>query len=438
MLKKRSRILISMVTTLFLLFFFLEDAGAKEKNNRDTTYSTVTEVYDWGASISKVIIDLGTPVPKNSITQDTFKVSVKRNDSRKPNPFLEEGYRKVVKAYAGDQHGRPAVRGKFAVLELEVGPQLSIGSPLNYYGGSNDWIETDYTITQAKEIKANPGKKGTITGITAKKSNGDKKLLIEDFSTGFFQHGGKSLTYASFSPVKDSKRNPLIVWLHGGGEGGTDPTIPLAANKAVNFITKDIQSHFNGAHVLVPQTPTRWMDGLTGNADGTSKYTEALMELIQSHVKNNPDIDPSRIYIGGASNGGYMTMLMIRDYPNTFAAAFPVCQGLDNRYVSDEDIRRIANTPIWQIHALNDLTLRPQNNSIPAHNRLLAAGAKNAVLTLFDDVRDTTGTYTRADGTPYQYDGHWSWIYVYNNEVKTTINGKTVSLMEWLAAQSRK
>jgi hypothetical protein len=41
-----------------------------------------------------------------------------------------------------------------------------------------------------------------------------------------------------------------------------------------------------------------------------------------------------------------------------------------------------------------------------------------------------------ADGTPYQYSGHWSWIYVFINEVESIINGTTTTIMEWLAAQS--
>jgi hypothetical protein len=46
--------------------------------------------------------------------------------------------------------------------------------------------------------------------------------------------------------------------------------------------------------------------------------------------------------------------------------------------------------------------------------------------------------YTRKKiATPYEYDGHWSWIYVYNNEVSKTIDGKTTTFMEWLADQSK-
>lgn len=69
------------------------------------------------------------------------------------------------------------------------------------------------------------------------------------------------------------------------------------------------------------------MQGHTTISDGTSIYEDALMAFIKDYVSKNEDIDQNRIYIGGCSSGGYMTMLMIRDYPEYFAAALPVCEG---------------------------------------------------------------------------------------------------------------
>lgn len=66
------------------------------------------------------------------------------------------------------------------------------------------------------------------------------------------------------------------------GEGGTDPTIPIAGNKACNFASNEIQDYFGGAYVLAPQAPTFWMEGTSGGfGDGTSKYEKALMALIK-------------------------------------------------------------------------------------------------------------------------------------------------------------
>lgn len=418
---------------------FSMGALAKDGNKESHTYQTVTEIHDWGAAVTKVVINIGKPLPKNSVTKDTFHVHVSRSDARLANPFLEEGERKVTNAYVADKNGNPAERGKFVVLEMEIGPTISLGSPLNYdfvTTGSNGWIDMDYTITQVQDITFNQGKLGTISGLVIDTFAGETRELVDDFSSGSKTFNGVTLTYADYAPKKDKKKNPLIIWLHGGGEGGTDTTIPLSANKAVDFASAEIQSYFDGAYVLVPQTPTRWMDGFTGVADGTSIYQEALMELIDDYVAQNPNIDADRIYIGGASNGGYMTMLMVRDYPGYFAAAFPVCEGLRTTLITDEDIKNLAKTPTWFVTAANDPTLLPELHTIPTYNRLLEAGATNVHFSLYEGVYDTSGNYKNADGTPYEYNGHWSWIYVYNNDPVKEMNGKQVTIMEWMASQS--
>ena len=86
--------------------------------------------------------------------------------------------------------------------------------------------------------------------------------------------------------------------------------------------------------------------------------------------------------------------------------------------------------------AKTDTTLPPTVNTLPTYDRLIKAGAKNVQLSYFDNVHDNTGIYTKADGTPYEYNGHWSWIYVYNNQCESTIDGKVTTIMEWIATQS--
>ena len=110
------------------------------------------------------------------------------------------------------------------------------------------------------------------------------------------------------------RKNALVIWLHGAGEGGVDPTIDLLANEVTALAGEEFQELFKGAYVLAPQSPTMWMDDGTGayqNGDKGSCYAESLFELIETYVKSNEDIDTNRIIIGGCSNGGYMTMEMI-------------------------------------------------------------------------------------------------------------------------------
>lgn len=416
---------------------FSSGAWAKDVKIQSTSYRTVAEVKDWGAAITKIIVNLGKPVPKDAITKDTFKVHVGRSDNRLVNPFIENGNRKVTKAYVSDKSGNPVNKtGSYVVLEMEIGPALTLSSAIHYDAagsGFNAWNDNKYTITQQKAIKT---KSGTISGLKIDTSAGEIRKLVDQFTTGKATFDGVTLTYVDYAPAQDKVKNPLVIWLHGMGEGGTDPTIPISGNKAANFASKDIQSYFGGAYVLAPQTPTYWMDGFTGFGDGTSKYEQALMSLIKEYVAKNKDIDTDRIYIGGDSNGGYMTMLMIRDYKDYFAGAVVACEALKDSLITDEQINEMKDLPIWFVAAKTDTVVPPNDYTIPTYNRLVNAGAKDVHMSLFDNVVDTSGLYKKSDQTPYEYNGHWSWIYVYNNEVSKVIDGKKTTMMQWLASKT--
>jgi predicted peptidase len=257
------------------------------------------------------------------------------------------------------------------------------------------------------------------------------------------EYGLIEMAYAHFRPAADGAKHPLIVWLHGGGEGGTEATIPLSANRACYFAADHIQAYFDGAFVLVPQAPTRWMDDGTERPRGTKKknatsiYTRAVQDLVASHVAQNPDIDPDRIYVGGASNGGFLAVRMILSYPEFYAAAFPSAEPLNDTYVTDEEIEAIVDTPIWFVNSAMDRTVEAPDFCLKLYDRLCKQGAPNVYLSYLRRVIDESGLYKNEDGTPYEYNGHWSWIYYYNNDLTQVIDGRTVSFMEWLAAQSR-
>lgn len=278
-----------------------------------------------------------------------------------------------------------------------------------------------------------------------------------------------SLTYASWFPKEgaDEASTPLIIWLHGMGEGGTNPNIAILGNKVVNLITEDVQKYFGetGAAVLAPQTPTMWLDTsgsgnmAMGTANSESYYTQALMSLITEFVTEHPEVDPRRLYIGGCSNGGYMTINMLVNYPGVFAAAYPVCEPYQNDWLTEEKLKVLVDTPIWLTAAKSDtivtiyegyweedppflyrVTENENGEEVPVYeysnalyDRLTKAGAKDVHYSLFDKVQDTTGRYVDEEGEPYEYDGHWSWIYALNNECTEEIDGKEVSIFEWLA-----
>ena len=392
------------------------------------SYSKVIEVEDWGATITKVIVNMGQEV-SGEVDADTFEVKVTRSDERGETPLSESGERRVTNAYISDEAGNPTKAGSYVTLEMAYGPSVSLGSALNYAEGRNIWIDCEYTITQEEAI-------GDVEGVVATECTGETRVGIDDFNISKGTYGGIEYSIADYKPADDGEKHPLIIWLHGGGEGGTDATIPLAANKSVAFASEEVQEQFGGAYVLVPQCPTYWMEGENGTADGTCIYEEGLMEMIQDYVANNEGVDANRIYVGGCSNGGYMTMLLMRDYPDYFAAAYPVCEGLADTLVSDEDINIYKDEAIWFVLAATDTTLDPVVYSLPTYVRLKETGAENVHMTFFNNVSDQTGLYRQENDQPHEYDGHWSWTYVYNDQVSANINGEEVSLFSWMASQS--
>ena len=253
-----------------------------------------------------------------------------------------------------------------------------------------------------------------------------------------------AMSYASYTPEASHEKLPLIIWLHGGGEGGTDPTIPLMANRAAHYASDEIQALFGGAFVLVPQSPTYWMDdGKRGATRGQADdiYHEALMALIQDYVAEHPQIDQHRIYVGGCSNGGYMTLKLLLLHPNYFAAAFPSALAYQSQFISDEQMASVKHIPMWFVHSRDDSTTLAKNTVIPVYERLKAAGAKNVHLSLYDHVVDITGFF---GGEDYHYPGHWSWIYCHANACRrdadgslVKLDGRPTTIMEWMAAQRR-
>lgn len=103
-------------------------------DGKSTSYSTITEIHDWGAAIPRVVVDLGKTVNKDSISNDTFKVHVKRTENRPDTIMLgaAEGDRTITKAYVSDKDGNAVDNGSYVTIEMEIGPTVDLGSPLNY------------------------------------------------------------------------------------------------------------------------------------------------------------------------------------------------------------------------------------------------------------------------------------------------------------------
>ena len=415
-------------------------ASAKQESARSSKvtapaageYTTVVSGEDWGPAAVKLIVNTGKPAAPEAVTKDAFTVSVHTQDFdwTQMVTTTADKKREVLNAYTSDTEGnKTGKQSAYIALELPVGPADSLSSPFFYdvKSGFNNWkVPYDFKI------------KSDLLTKPAVKCAGRICPSADTFSIASSTTENITLMYAWYKPAAEGK-HPLIIWLHGAGEGGKDPYILLLGNKVTALAGDKIQNIFGGAYVLAPQSPLVWMTqggtpyDLTSDKH-VSMYSGAVEALIHSFVAIHPDIDTDRIYIGGCSNGGYMTVNIVLRNPGYFAAAFPICEAYPDAYLSDSDIALLAKEHLWFTAAATDTVVKPADYILPTVDRIRKAGGKDIHESYFDSVLDTNGKYKKDDGTPYEYMGHWSWLYVLNNQC--TDNG--VTIMEWLASNSKK
>lgn len=436
------KLILLFFIPLFLASTFLEAKVSSELLVSSSSYAMgeyklVIEGFDWGPQVNKVILSMGQPVKE--INHSDYEVFVSRSSQEGEIPAAQAaGKRSIVYAYASDENGNRKEEGMHLTLVLTVSPNQPLGSAIQYLRignrASNAWIEYGVTVVNNK------------SGKVWNKEVGRIRPIVDEFDlTGKFTHENTTLTYAAFAPKNISGKAPLVIWLHGGGEGGTDPTIALMGNKAFNYASPELQVLFGeGAYVIAPQTPTFWMNSGEGMTRGQVNdiYNSAVFALIQDYVAKNPKIDPTRIYVGGCSNGGYLSLKLILEHPDYFAAGYISALAYGNEFITDAQIQKIKNVPMWFVHSKDDTTTKPDETVVPLYHRLKQAGAKNVILSYYDNVTDITGFYGGAD---YRYPGHWSWIYSHANVARTDfdgspviLNGRSVTIMEWVAAQKKK
>jgi len=177
----------------------------------------------------------------------------------------------------------------------------------------------------------------------------------------YISEAGDTLNYRMLYPDWDTLRKyPLVIFLHGSGERGSDNEYQLKFG--IMDLAQTKISAMYPAFIIAPQCPQnmRWANNSENNVThqihvlpSPSEPMKLLIELIQKLKKDLP-VDTNRIYITGLSMGGYGTYDAIERYPNLFAAAVPVCGGGDTSKATS-----IAHIPVWIFHGAEDPIVSP-------------------------------------------------------------------------------
>lgn len=184
------------------------------------------------------------------------------------------------------------------------------------------------------------------------------------------------------------KHFPLIIFLHGSGERGTDIKkvgvhgIPKIAKKTEGFEFIGVSPQ------CLKAEKARWL-------------TEDL-DILLEHVLKTYKVDQKRIYLTGLSMGGYGTWAWAAERADVFAAAVPICGG-----GNPEDAAKYGKLPIWVFHGDKDKAVKIEKSQAMTDAIKKAGG--NIKFTVYPGV------------------GHDSWTQTYENP----------ELYKWLLSHSK-
>ena len=150
--------------------------------------------------------------------------------------------------------------------------------------------------------------------------------------------------------VEPETTYPLVLFLHGAGERGTNPRV--------------IQKHFFPAigseenrakypcFVIAPQCRpnewwfgARWVQGVgLVRTEEPSDMLKMALGIVDETIREQP-VDPTRLYLTGLSMGGFGSWDLADRQPERWAAVVPICGGGDETTAG-----RLVNVPIWAVH----------------------------------------------------------------------------------------
>lgn len=195
--------------------------------------------------------------------------------------------------------------------------------------------------------------------------------------------------------AKGGKRWPLMLFLHGAGERGTNVQ-RVAIHGPLSMVRRGTNFPFI---IVAPQCP-----------DGQLWENEPLLGLLD-HVEKKYAVDTNRVYLTGLSMGGYGTWRLGLARPEKFAALVPICGGASmiDILLGTRDKRDVLkNLPIWAFHGAKDNVV-PLDESERVVNALKKNAVKEVKLTVYPEA------------------GHNSWKQTYENR----------ELYEWMLKHCR-
>ena len=220
-------------------------------------------------------------------------------------------------------------------------------------------------------FKTDSGKQ-VIVELTQLKSAaliGQSNLISEEISNGF---ASNQTTYHIRAPKNydPAKKYPAIVLLHGSNSN-SKTVIEQVASDWPRIADRYLLVGINGERTTNKSdsdSPTYKYTYV--NFAGASKYkgfpgtereSPALVAEVLKEIRDYVPI--STVFLGGSSDGGWLTYSMYMNYPNLIDGAFPIAGAMiiqcePDAYDNPEIRRQQRDTPLAIVHPEDDRTLQ--------------------------------------------------------------------------------
>ena len=256
---------------------------------------------------------------------------------------------------------------------------------------------------------------------------------LENFSRRPIGSTIANFSYLEHLPVEYGQTTvqaPLIIYLHGGGgnlefTNTKDPTLALEAvidNYGIPKLIED--GEWDNTLPFVVLAPHL-------GAVPSAGYKERLNAFVEYAIRAY-DIDSSRVYLTGYSQGGFLSAAYAKDFPEKIAAIAAVSPAFaDNVDPTINNFCDIERVPLWMFHATNDEVI-PFNNSIKVYNSILnncqpevlpklsiVVGAEHAIHHAVFNLEALVGGFSQAvyDNRFDDYDmSIYQWLLTHNVE----------------------
>jgi predicted peptidase len=201
------------------------------------------------------------------------------------------------------------------------------------------------------------------------------------------------LKYLLFLPKaydrKSPQRWPLILFLHGAGERGTN-----LAKVKIHGPPKIVARRADFPFIVVsPQCP-----------DNEIWSPRALLTLLDE-VTRRHRVDTNRVYLTGLSMGGYGTWKLGLTHPERFAAIAPVCGGgetIDAFLFGPHHQRALRTLGVWAFHGAKDPVVA-REESERMISALKKAGCEDVKFTLYPEADHDSWTETYDNPALYDW-----------------------------------